>query len=58
MNDLRAAAQQALEALGLAKLNGKAGLHPAEIGEIADAITALRAALAQRKLELTKATVL
>ena len=48
MNDLRTAAQQALEALGLAKLNGKAGLHPAEIGEIADAITALRAVLAQQ----------
>ena len=44
----RAIVEQALEALGLAKLNGKAGLHPAEIGEIADAITALRAALAQQ----------
>lgn len=45
---LRLASQQALEALGLAKLNGKAGLYPAETEEIADAITALRAALAQQ----------
>jgi len=48
MTDLRTAAQQALEALGLAKLNGRSGLHPAEIGEIADAITALQRALAQQ----------
>lgn len=47
MTDLRTAAQQALEALGLAKLNGKAGLYPAETEEIADAITNLRAALAE-----------
>lgn len=47
MTDLRLAAKQALEALGLAKLNGKSGLHPAEIEEIAGAITALKAALAE-----------
>ena len=42
--------QKALEALELAKLNGKAGMYPAEIEEIAAAIaaiTALRAALAE-----------
>lgn len=49
--ELRAAAQQALEALGLAKLNGKSGLHPAEIEEIAGAITALRAALTEDALQ-------
>lgn len=47
MTTLREAAQQALEALGLAKLNGKAGLYPAEVEEITDAITALRTALAE-----------
>ena len=45
MTTLRKVGAQALEALGLAKLNGKSGLHPAEIEEIAGAITALRAAL-------------
>lgn len=44
---LRLASQQALEALGLAKLNGKAGLYSTEIEEISDAITNLRAALAE-----------
>lgn len=45
---LEAAARKALEALELAKLNGKAGLYPAEVEEIADAITALRAALKEK----------
>lgn len=51
---LRLASKQALEALGLAKLNGKAGLYPAEIEEIADAITALRAVMAQGPTEVKK----
>jgi hypothetical protein len=44
----RATVEQALEALEMAKINGRAGLLPTEIEEIADAITALRAALARQ----------
>ena len=44
----RATVEQALEALEMAKINGRAGLLPAEIEEIADAIAALRGALAQQ----------
>lgn len=47
----REAMQQALEALELAKLNGKAGLYPGEVEEIAAAIAALHAALAESALD-------
>lgn len=45
MTDLKTAARMALEALSLAKLNGKAGLYPAELDELADAIAAISARL-------------
>ena len=44
---LRDAAQQALDALKLARLNGKNGLYPGELEEVAAIITALEAALAE-----------
>ena len=47
MNDLRKAAQQALEALEIASRNGATGLMRYEIKEIDDTIANLRAALAQ-----------
>lgn len=47
MSDLRKAAQQALEALEIASRNGADGLKRYELKELDDAITALRAALAQ-----------
>ena len=51
MPSLREAAAQALEALEIARMNGKAGLYPAEIEEIADAITALKSALVEDAMQ-------
>ena len=47
MNDLRKAAQQALEALETASRNGADGLKRYEIKEIDDTIAKIHAALAQ-----------
>ena len=57
MSDLRKAAQQALEALEIASRNGADGLKRYELKELDDAITALRAALAQPELEPYKGDV-
>ena len=47
MTTLREAAQQALEALEMARMNGAAGLHKYETLQIAESAEALRAALAE-----------
>jgi hypothetical protein len=49
---LRDAAQQALDALKLARLNGKNGLYPGELEEVAAIITALETALAEPQPEI------
>ena len=51
MNDLRKAAEQALEALNLASRNGSDGLKRYEIRELDDTIAELHAALAQPEQE-------